>query len=102
MGRSRAAICAAGGPVEHEEAEPIAQPVADGSYAAAAEFWREETEQPKPSDLPTLCSCAAAGGAARRLPAILPRNALPEITGSPHPPGPAAIAESSGRGPWRS
>ena len=54
MGRSRAAICAAGGPVEHEEAEPIAQPVADGSYAAAAEFWREETEQPKPGDLPRL------------------------------------------------
>jgi hypothetical protein len=32
----------------------IAQPLAYGGNAAAAEFWREETEQPKPGDLPRL------------------------------------------------
>jgi len=31
----------------------IVQPLADGN-AAAAEFWREETEQPEPGDLPRL------------------------------------------------
>jgi hypothetical protein len=32
----------------------LAQPFADSGNAARAEFWREETEQPKPGDLPRL------------------------------------------------
>jgi hypothetical protein len=40
----------------------IAQPLAHGSNAAAAEFWREETERPQPGHLPRLLR---AGGERR-------------------------------------
>ncbi len=39
----------------------IAQPLADGGYATAAKFWREETEQPEPGELPRRLGLADEG-----------------------------------------
>ena len=48
------------------------------------------------------CCASAASGAARSTAPVPARNVRRSITGSPHPPAPAATAGSSGRGPWRS
>ena len=48
------------------------------------------------------CCASAPTGAVRRPPATLPRNALLEITESPHPPAAAGSLGSSARVSWRS
>jgi hypothetical protein len=63
----------------------LAQPFADSGNAARAEFWREETEQPKPGDLP------GCWPSARRAREPL-TNVRRSTTQSPDPPAAAAPA----------